>query len=279
MPKAHVVIVSPTINPMSRLWVALEVQLASNPLLLLSLPPPPNPIQTPSHTISSLSTLHSPPAHPLDTQVLLASSVASVTAEGGTGDLLRGFELGDALLNAEEVEGFARKEAMAASAAMMELGQVTHPPLSVATLPANPAEIQTMGLCQVDSSEKEGAKEAEARKKAERRVAEAQKRVEECAATLWQCRLNVLVAKSSQLLSFEMATCTSANDRAAIKVCGSQLPYHLPSTLPSDVISPPHRPPSTLAPSGAFQASGRGQLPPADCLYHPQVRMRNERDT
>ena len=45
-----------------------------------------------------------------------------MTAEGPTSGLLRGLAIGDALLTAEEAEAATRKDMLAASAALMELG-------------------------------------------------------------------------------------------------------------------------------------------------------------
>lgn len=146
--------------------------------------------------LKAFVTIVSPATSPMSrlwcaVEALLATNagIASVTAEGATSGLLRGNAFGEALIAAEEAEAVSKKEMLAASATMMELGQV----------------------------EKEGAKESALRKKAERRMSEARRKADEAASAMWKCKLDVLVGKSSELLELELATCTIASDRAAIK--------------------------------------------------------------
>jgi hypothetical protein len=120
-------------------------------------------------------------------EVLVASSagVRSVTVEGATTDLISGIEKGKSLKAAVDDDAAAGYDAGAAAMAAME------------------ARVR--------------GEDSNSIRKAERRHEEAKKRLEECAMRLAKARLDVLSAKASELLELELATCTSATDRAVIK--------------------------------------------------------------
>ena len=83
----------------------------------------------------------------------------SSSLAGPTSGLLHGIGIGEDLLAAEVADAAARQEALAASAGVMELGQL----------------------------EKDGtARESALKKKADRRAVEAQRKADEASAALWK---------------------------------------------------------------------------------------------